>query len=113
MKTYSERELTQLVSIYELPEFETPDDSVFGSLQFVLQTIRFSNGLYSVRLLRKEKVNVEPAYLSSKEGLLETMTIEVLVADDLLADVEISEVEEHLAIKKAIFNLNNLLGASL
>lgn len=51
---FSLNELTKVVAIYELPEIETSDDNVFGSLRFVIHVLRSSKGIYFPRVFRKE-----------------------------------------------------------
>lgn len=74
--------LTKLVSVYFVPEIETPDDDVLGSLKFSIHVFQGPNGFYTPKVLRKDRIYVEPAYFENRDGLLERAVIEVDVADD-------------------------------
>ena len=102
--------LTKIVATYELPPIETPQDDVFGSLRFVIQVIQLPSTQYAARVLRKERVNVEPAYHDQQEGLVGKMTAELLVQDDSLEWERLISLTEEEALRKTLSQLNELVG---
>ncbi|HHV48005.1 MAG TPA: hypothetical protein GXX56_03440 [Rhodocyclaceae bacterium] len=71
------------MAIYEIPEIETPDDNLFGSLRFVIHVLRRPKGVYFPRVFRKELVEVVPVYYqNANERLIDKATVEVAVRDD-------------------------------
>lgn len=98
--------LTKIISTYELPEIETPEDALFGSLHFVIQVLQRPNGSYFSRLLRKDWVQVTPVYYSvGDKNLLNQITVQILVPDSSCDWDTFEFVSEHDAIQ---FIMNEL-----
>ena len=106
---FSLSDLSMVVATYELPEIETPGDAVFGSLRFVVQVLRQPSGVYVPRVLRKDRVQVTPAYYAKKgKNLLDQATVEIIVPDDS-CDWELFEcASEHEAVQRALNELRRL-----
>ena len=51
-------------------------------LRFVIEIYKVRAGKFAPRLLRRERVNLEPACGKVKSGMLNKATCEVLIADD-------------------------------
>ena len=108
----SPSDLVKIVAAYELPPIETPDDTVFGALKFVIQILQLPSKQYTIRVMRKERVNVEPAYYEERSELVEKMTAEILVADDSIDWESITESSEQKALLRALRGLQSVLGSS-
>jgi len=107
---FSLGDLTRLMATYELPEIETPDDSVFGSLRFVVQILRLPNDIYIPRVLRKERIHVVPAYYEKREQLVDVATVEITVPDDACDWESFECASEAEALQRALDELQQLLG---
>jgi hypothetical protein len=102
-------DLTRVVATYELPEIETPDDSVFGSLRFVVQVLRLPSGLFVPRVFRKDHVVVVPAYYDPRDGLLEKQTVEILVEDTSFDWESLESNSENGVLESAFSSLKKTL----
>lgn len=99
----------KLVGTYELPEIETPDDAVFGTLKFVVQVLRDSNGRYFPRVLRKDSYNVEPAYVDEHHNdLVKKATEEIVVSDASFDWSQLESDSEEAALERAVQQLNEM-----
>ncbi|MBL8357465.1 MULTISPECIES: hypothetical protein [Delftia] len=76
-------DLSEVMSTYELPNIETPDDGVFGSVKIAIQIIRKGNGKFYPRIMRREKIEAAPTYGSTESRrLMDKMTIEISTPDE-------------------------------
>ncbi len=98
--------LTKVVSTYEVPPIETPDDHIFGPIKFVIEVLHEPSNEYGVRVFRRDRFNVQPAYLSTRDGLIETSTIEVLIVDDSLDWDDLHSSSEAGVLQLALDVLN-------
>lgn len=104
----SAKTAVKLVGTYELPELETPDDAVFGTLKFVVQVLRGSNGKYFPRVLRKDSYNVEPAYVGEHHDLVKKATEEIVVSDASFDWSQLESDSEEAALARAVQQLNEM-----
>jgi hypothetical protein len=111
MQMFLLSDLVKVVATYELPEIETPEDAIFGNLKFVVQVLRRPNGVYIPRVLRKERVQVAPAYYEKKDrDLLDQVTVEIVVPEDSCDWESFECVSENDAVQYALDELQRLLG---
>jgi hypothetical protein len=104
--------LTKIVATYEVPDIETPDDSVFGSLKFLIQIGKKPTGKFAPRVLRKDRFRIDPAYGKPRSGLIKKATTELLVPDDSVEWDEIECDSEDQALHQAVDRLKAMFSAS-
>lgn len=104
--------LTKIISVYELPPIETPDDHVFGSLRFSIQICLNPNGQFVPRVLRKERIHAVPAYYEHRDGLVDKTVVEVDVLDDSVEWDSFECASEKDALDKALEELSTIFQPS-
>jgi len=103
--------VAKIVATYELPSINTQQDEIFGALRFVVQILQLPSGKYAPRVLRKDRVQIEPAYFKSRKGLVKKMTTEMLVPDDSYDWESLVRDTEKQALSGALQELASLLKA--
>ena len=105
--------LEELVSVYDLPYIETPDDNIFGPLKLSIQIFKKANGKFYPKIIRRERVIVTPVYMIKKSSKkIKKMTADIFVDDNNfeLNSTDMNSIEDALSlclneINKVFFNI--------